>query len=161
MPWAPTRSLPFPCAATRWPAPARRVDRRAAGVSRHSAARAGSAQAAAGAEAAGAFDEGRFGLRVWLRRRWCPRRARPPWAVDDRYRWLWLYATVEPATGEGVFLLLPGVDQARFRRFLDEFAKELGEGRRPVARRGRCAPGLLFAAREVAVGLLRVGSGDL
>jgi len=32
-----------------------------------------------------AFDEGRFGLRVGLRKRWCPRGVRPPWLVHDRY----------------------------------------------------------------------------
>jgi transposase len=37
-----------------------------------------------------AFDEGRFGLRVGLRKRWCPGGVRPPWIVHDRYEWLWL-----------------------------------------------------------------------
>lgn len=45
-------------------------------------------------------------------RRWCPRGALPPRVVDDRYRWLWLCAAVEPANGAGFFLLLPGIDQA-------------------------------------------------
>jgi transposase len=66
---------------------------------------------------------------VWLRRRWCPRGARPPWVVEDRYEWLWLYAAVEPATGDGFFLLLPGVSTEWFRLFLAEFAKEAA-GRR-------------------------------
>ncbi len=34
---------------------------------------------AAGVAQAWAFDEGRFGLKVWLRRRWCPYGERPPW----------------------------------------------------------------------------------
>jgi transposase len=82
-----------------------------------------------GAARAWAFDEGRFGLRVWLRRRWCPRGARPPWVVADRYEWLWLYAAVEPATGDGFFLLLPGVGKAWLQVFLDAFAQEVGEHR--------------------------------
>ena len=45
------------------------------------------------------LDEGRFGLRVWLRRRWCPRGARPPWVVEDRYEWTWLYAALPTLTG--------------------------------------------------------------
>lgn len=49
--------------------------------------------------------------------------------MDDRYEWLWLYAAVEPATGAGFFLLLPGVSKAWFARFLAEFAKEVA-GRR-------------------------------
>ena len=66
-----------------------------------------------------------------LRRRWCPRGARPPWIVEDRYEWLWLYAAVEPTTGEGFFLLLPRVDKAWLQLFLDEFGKEVAG--RPVA----------------------------
>ncbi len=70
-----------------------------------------------------AFDEGRFGLKVWLRRRWCPLGVRPPWVVDDRYEWLWLYAAVEPATGDSFFLLMPGVDSACLQVFVDRFGE--------------------------------------
>lgn len=65
-----------------------------------------------------AFDEGRVGLRVGLRKRWCPCGVRPPWIVHDRYEWLWLYAAVEPATGRSLFLLLPRVTKAWFAAFL-------------------------------------------
>lgn len=68
-----------------------------------------------------AFDEGRFGLRVGLRKRWCPRGVRPPWLVHDRYQWVWLYAAVEPTTGRGLFLLLPRVTKEWFATFLDAF----------------------------------------
>ena len=68
-----------------------------------------------------AFDEGRFGLRVGLRKRWCPVGARPPWVVHDRYEWLWLYAAVEPATGQSYFLLLPRVTKEWFATFLAAF----------------------------------------
>ena len=71
-----------------------------------------------------AFDEGRFGLRVGLRKRWCPRGVRPPWLVHDRYEWLWLYAAIEPATGQSLFLLLPRVTKAWFARFLAAFGQE-------------------------------------
>ena len=67
---------------------------------------------------------------MWLRRRWCPRGARPPWAVEDRDGWLWLYAAVEPATGEAFFLLLPGGSKDWFALFLAELGKEV------VGRRG-------------------------
>lgn len=76
-----------------------------------------------------AFDEGRFGLRVGLRRRWCPRGVRPPWVVHDRYEWLWLYAAVEPATGQSFFLLLPRVTKDWFQRFLEAFGQETAEER--------------------------------
>lgn len=76
-----------------------------------------------------AFDEGRCGLRVGLRRRWCPRGVRPPWVVHDRYEWLWLYAAVEPATGQAFFLLLPRVTKEWFARFLEAFAQEVAGAR--------------------------------
>ena len=71
-----------------------------------------------------AFDEGRFRPRVGLRKRWCPRGVRPPWAVHDRYEWLWLYAAVEPATGQSGFLLLPRVTTEWFAQFLEAFGQE-------------------------------------
>lgn len=74
-----------------------------------------------------AFDERRFGLRVWLRRRWRPWGTRPPWFIDDRYEWQ--YAPVEPITGQSFFLFLPGVTNAWFQCFLDAFGKETA-GRR-------------------------------
>jgi putative transposase len=76
----------------------------------------------AGVARAWAFDEGRFGLRVGLRKRWCPLGIRPPWVVHDRYEWLWLYAAVEPATGHSFFLLLPWVTKEWFAAFLEAFA---------------------------------------
>ena len=76
-----------------------------------------------------AFDEGRFGLRVGLRKRWCPRGVRPPWLVHDRYEWLWLYAAVEPATGRSFFLLLPRLTKEWFGGFLERFAQEVGGAR--------------------------------
>src|SRR3954469_11063748 len=76
-----------------------------------------------------ACDEGRFGLRVGLRKRWCPCGVRPPWLVHDRYTWLWLYAAVEPATGQSLFLLLPRVTKEWFASFLEIFAQEVGSAR--------------------------------
>jgi hypothetical protein len=75
------------------------------------------------------MDEGRFGLKVWFQRRWCPYRVRPVWEVQDRYAWCWLYAAVEPATGQSFWLLLPGVDSACLQAFLDAFAQHIGEHR--------------------------------
>ena len=38
------------------------------------------------------------------------KRHRPPWPVQMRYDWLWLYAAVEPATGHCVCLYLPALN---------------------------------------------------
>lgn len=69
------------------------------------------------------MDEARFGLKVRHRRRWCPCGARPPWAVEDRYEWLWLYVAVEPTSGESVVLFLPHLDGRCFERFLAAFRR--------------------------------------
>jgi hypothetical protein len=66
------------------------------------------------------MDEARFGLKVWHRRRWCPRGFRPPWIHQDKYEWLWLYVAVEPATGESFCLYLPRLDGECFEIFLRE-----------------------------------------
>lgn len=66
------------------------------------------------------MDEARFGLKVWHRRRWCPRGFRPPWIHQDKYEWLWLYMAVEPATGESFCLYLPYLDGQCFEIFLRE-----------------------------------------
>lgn len=70
-----------------------------------------------------AFAEGRFGLRVGLRKRWRPRGVRPPWVVHDRHEWLWLHAAVEPATGQSFVLLLPRVTKEWVARFLEAFGQ--------------------------------------
>jgi len=77
------------------------------------------------ADVAMAMDEGRFGLKTWFRRRWCPLGERPPWIVEDRYEWLWLYAAIEPASGKSIFLLLPQVDGNCLKLFLDEMRKQV------------------------------------
>jgi transposase len=41
--------------------------------------------------------------------------------VADRYEWLWLYAAIEPTTGESFFLCLPRLDGTCFEIFLHAF----------------------------------------
>lgn len=80
-----------------------------------------------GTERVFAFDEARFGLKVWHRRRWCPKGVRPPYLVEDRYEWLWLYAAVDPVTGESFFLFLPWIDGNCLEIFLREFHKQFAD----------------------------------
>jgi hypothetical protein len=47
-----------------------------------------------------AFDEARFGLINWHKKRYCPRGFRPPYVVHRAYEWTYLYAAVDPTTGE-------------------------------------------------------------
>lgn len=67
-----------------------------------------------------AADEARFGLKVKHRRHWSPSGCRPPWIHDDQYQWLWLYAAVEPTTGECLALFLPHTDGDCFEAFLGQ-----------------------------------------
>lgn len=73
------------------------------------------------------MDESRFGLKTWFRRRWCPFGSRPPWPHQHKYEWLWLYAAVEPATGESFCLYLPHLDGICFEAFLRELRRAYPE----------------------------------
>lgn len=55
---------------------------------------------------------------------------RPPWLVEDRYEWCWLFLALEPASGQSFCLLLPNVDHACLQGFLDAFAARLGDDAR-------------------------------
>jgi transposase len=70
-----------------------------------------------------AVDEARFGLKTWFRRRWCPVGVRPPWVFQDRYEWVWLYAAVEPRTGESFCLYMPQLNGDCFEVFLREMRR--------------------------------------
>lgn len=65
-----------------------------------------------------AFDEARLGLISWHKRRYCPLGVRPPWLVHRQYEWTWLYAAVEPATGENCCLYLPSLNGTCYGVFL-------------------------------------------
>lgn len=68
------------------------------------------------------MDEHRVGLKPILRRVWSPRGHRPVVTVQPRYQWLYLYAFVQPATGQSFYLLLPSVSKAIFHLALCQFA---------------------------------------
>ena len=74
-----------------------------------------------------AFDEARFGLINWHRRRYCPKGFRPPYVVRRSYEWTYLYAAVEPTTGESFCLYLPGMDDGCLEVFLEELSKAYPE----------------------------------
>ena len=74
-----------------------------------------------------AFDEGRFGVKTWCRRRWCPRGSRPPWVVAEQYRWVWVYVAVEPTRGTCHVLLLPHVNGDWLQLYLQSLREVTGE----------------------------------
>lgn len=70
-----------------------------------------------------AFDEARFGLINWHRRRYCPKGLRPPYTVRRSYKWTYLYAAVEPTTGESFCRYLPGMDDGCLKVFLEALSE--------------------------------------
>ncbi|MDQ3521787.1 MAG: IS630 family transposase [Gemmatimonadota bacterium] len=76
-----------------------------------------------------AFEEARFGLINWHRRRYCPKGFRPPHVVRRRYEWTYLYAAVEPGTGESVRSYMPGMDGLCLEGFLWRLAQAYADHR--------------------------------
>ena len=70
-----------------------------------------------------AFDEARFGLINRHNRRYCPKGFRPPCVVRRAYEWTYLYAAVDPTSGEGLCTYLPNMDGG----CLEAFLEHLGE----------------------------------
>ncbi len=70
-----------------------------------------------------AMDEARLGLISWHKRRYRHKGERPAWVVRRRYQWSWLYAAIEPLSGEDFCLYLSALDGVCFEVFL----QHLGE----------------------------------
>jgi hypothetical protein len=70
-----------------------------------------------------AFDEARFGLINWHRRRYCPKGFRPAYIVRHTYKWTYLYAALDPTRGESFCLYLPGMDSLCLEAFLEELGR--------------------------------------
>lgn len=49
---------------------------------------------------------------------------RPPGVVEDRDKWLWLYAAIEPRSGRSFFLLLPCLDSRGFALFVRSLRRQ-------------------------------------
>ena len=74
-----------------------------------------------------AQDESRLGLHENARRRLTARGVKPIQKMLPRYEYFWLYAAVEPGTGEIFFLEMPALNAHCFQAFLDEFSAEYPE----------------------------------
>ena len=68
-------------------------------------------------------DEHRVGLIPRLKRSWAPKGQRPIVKVQSQYEWLYLFAFVQPQTGETVWYILPECNTDAFQLVLDSFAK--------------------------------------
>ena len=70
------------------------------------------------------MDEARFGQQGTITDVWAPRGSRPTAVRQTRYEWVYLYAAVEPATGESAALLAPHVNTGTMNAFLSVLAAE-------------------------------------
>ncbi len=69
-------------------------------------------------------DESRFGLHeAGTRRRLTACAVKPHQQILPRYEYYWLYAAVEPTTGESLVLEMPALDAKSVQAFLDEFSR--------------------------------------
>jgi transposase len=78
------------------------------------------------------MDEARLGQQGTLTRVWAKAGTRPTAVKQTRYEWVYLYAAVEPSTGESVALLAPNADTGTFNVFLQMLSKELKKGEHAV-----------------------------
>lgn len=72
-----------------------------------------------------AEDEARLGLQPIVRRQWSPIGVRPVAVQKRSYRWLYAFHFVRPSTGQGFWLLMPGVDTGVMSVALAEWVKEV------------------------------------
>ena len=74
-------------------------------------------------------DEHRIGLQPVIRRFWVEEGDQPTAVVNWKREWLWLYAFVQPQTGESYWWILPYVNTKLFSRVLKDFAQHFGVGK--------------------------------
>jgi hypothetical protein len=74
------------------------------------------------------MDEARLGQQGTLTRVWAPAGSRPAAVEQARYEWVYLYAAVEPATGQSVALPAPNVNTGTYNVFLRMPAAEAKPG---------------------------------
>jgi transposase len=73
-------------------------------------------------------DEHRIGLHPIKRRIWVEQGQQPVAKVNWKREWLWLYAFVQPQTGQTYWWILPYVNTKLFSQVLKDFAAHFGIG---------------------------------
>ena len=74
------------------------------------------------------MDEARLGQQGTLTNVWARTGSRPTQVRQTRYEWCYLYAAVEPATGESAALVAPNVNTGTMNAFLTILAEERKPG---------------------------------
>lgn len=70
-------------------------------------------------------DEARVGQQGTLTRVWAPRGSRPRAIKQTEYQWVYLWAAVEPASGELAVMITPDVNTVRMNQFLEGLSSML------------------------------------
>jgi transposase len=71
------------------------------------------------------MDEARFGQQGTLTNIWARRGSRPTAVKQTRFEWVYLFAAVEPSTGDSAALLAPYVNTGTFNKFLEMLSEQL------------------------------------
>lgn len=69
----------------------------------------------------------RYGTRTELKRRWTPVGHRPRCRMYIGYDWAYLYAAINPYSGDLFCLLLPYMTKECFTKFLEAFQAHIGQ----------------------------------
>jgi hypothetical protein len=72
------------------------------------------------------MDEARFGQQGTLTKMWAAKGSRPTAVKQTKYEWVYLYAAVDPVTGDAPALLLRHVDTDHMNAFLGVLSASLG-----------------------------------
>ena len=72
------------------------------------------------------MDEARFGQKGSLTKVWAPTGSRPTVIRQTRYEWAYMYAAVDPLTGDSSALLARHVNTATMNEFLKILSAEVG-----------------------------------
>jgi transposase len=77
-------------------------------------------------------DEARFGQQGTLTRVWAARGSRPRVVLQTEYEWVYLFASVNAATGESVALVAPSVNTEVMNLHLRQLSEQIGPERHGV-----------------------------
>jgi len=72
------------------------------------------------------MDEARFGQQGTLTTKWAEKGSRPTAVKQTKYEWVYLYAAVDPLSGDSSALLAPHVNIATMEAFLQILSTEVG-----------------------------------
>jgi transposase len=70
-------------------------------------------------------DEARIGQKGTLTRVWARRGSRPAVVKQCEYDWLYLWAAIDPATGDSVAMITPTVNADLMQRFIDGLSRHV------------------------------------